>query len=191
MAPIIATALLLLPSLLIILTPPTASNRNIAYIFAEATSVQWQGNENVSPEHKAAHDAPRSQKYWDENGIKRPEYAKTDAEIAAERRQKGDVGGDSGYGWIGLILIAVVLLLAITYAVVTGDWDTIMNNPAGAFIANCINWIMEIAGVRGHKLGTSINAAAKGGNAEEARLARLARFDDQNQKNMLDNMKSE
>ena len=36
----------------------------------------------------AAHTAPRSQKYWDDHGIERPDYAKTDAEIAQE---KGEV----------------------------------------------------------------------------------------------------
>eukprot|EP00956_Cyclotella_meneghiniana_P039473 scaffold172462_cov53-Cyclotella_meneghiniana.AAC.2 len=57
---------------------------------ASATQVSWSGNNNVDPKHKAAHDAPRSQRYWDENNIERPDYAKTDAEIASERRQRGE-----------------------------------------------------------------------------------------------------
>ena len=166
-------------------------------IFAAATNVQWTGNDNVSPEHKDAHNAPRSQKYWDEHGIERPDYAKTDAEIAAERRKNGkDTGG--GFGFFGIILMVagITSLVAVAYANITGDWDTILNNPAGVFVADCINWIMEVAGARGHKLGSSSSSRRVSSSVgsvvsdEEARrLARLARFD--NPKNMLDNMKSE
>mmetsp|Transcript_25316 Transcript_25316/g.45622 ORF Transcript_25316/g.45622 Transcript_25316/m.45622 type:complete len:219 (-) Transcript_25316:34-690(-) len=192
------TAASLLPSLL--LTPTLSKTLNIEspLIFAEATNVNWQGNPNISPEHKAAHNAPRSQKYWDEHGIERPDYAKTDAEIAADRGQKGGSSG-TGIGSLGSIflVLGILAMASITYASITGDWDTVMNNPVGSFIINCINWLMEIAGFRGHRLGSSSTRATSVGNiesdsdADARRLARLARFDNQSQTNMLDNMKSE
>ena len=71
----------------------------------DSTDIKW------TPGHKdpnnAAHTAPRSQKYWDKHGIKRPEYAKTDAEIAKE----------SGDGGSGKWLLLVPLLVAAGYLV--------------------------------------------------------------------------
>jgi len=73
-------------------------------------------------------------------------------------------------------------MASIAYARVTGDWDTITKNPAGAFVVNCINSTMEATGNKG-------NSAS---DAEQRRLARLARFDNPSlQTNMLDNMKEE
>ena len=102
-----------------------------------ATQVKWQPNNNIKPENQAAHNAPRSQKYWTENNIKRPDYAKTDAEVAAEQRGENGSGGFLGLFLkvsIGLLLLAVVyqslfLLILIVYARITGDWDSILNNP--------------------------------------------------------------
>jgi hypothetical protein len=48
-----------------------------------ATNVKWTGAQ-YDPKDRAA-TAPRSQKYWDKHKIKRPDYAKTDAEVRAER----------------------------------------------------------------------------------------------------------
>jgi hypothetical protein len=45
------------------------------------TDIKWTSTQNDD----AAANAPKSQKYWDENNIKRPDYAKTDAEVWAER----------------------------------------------------------------------------------------------------------
>lgn len=152
---------------------------------ASATQVKWQPNNNIKPENEAAHNAPRSQKYWTENNIKRPDYAKTDAEIAAERRGGSDEG--SG-GLLGLFLKASIgiILLAIVYARITGDWDSILNNPVGSYISDCINWILELIGMKGNRLGSSTEELTMS-NAEARRLARLARFD--NPKDMLDDMK--
>ena len=55
-----------------------------------STDVKWTAAEQDP--NDAAATAPRSQRYWDEHGITRPDYAKTDAEIAAERRANGDNG---------------------------------------------------------------------------------------------------
>ncbi len=61
-----------------------------------ATDVKWTPGKD-DPKN-AAHTAPRSQKYWNEHGIERPDYAKTDAEIAQEK-------GGGAIKWILLIPI--------------------------------------------------------------------------------------
>lgn len=170
---------------LMVIGPHTTSSSTL---FAGAADVKWEGNKNVKPEHEAAHNAPRSQRYWDEHGIERPDYAKTDAEIAKER---GESGG-SGLITIVLVLVAISAGGAVAYAKITGDWETVLNNPVGAFVSDCINRFLEASGARGHKLGSSPSPASAGNGVsdEEARrLARLARFD--NPRNMLDSMKSE
>ena len=109
-------------ALLLSLSEPKQTSKSF---LVEATKVQWQGNDNVSPHHEAAHNAPRSQKYWDEHGIERPEYAMTDAEIIAKRRQQdssGDGDGDDGrrrrrlFCMILTVVVIIALLLAIFYA---------------------------------------------------------------------------
>jgi hypothetical protein len=73
--------------------------------FAEGTDVKW-----VEGDHDAnnkAHTAPKSQKYWDEHKIDRPDYAKTDAEIAQEQ------GGSSGSTMKWIVLLAI--LVAVGY----------------------------------------------------------------------------
>jgi hypothetical protein len=162
----------------------------------EATKVQWQGNDNVH--HEAAHNAPRSQKYWDEHGIERPEYAMTDAEIIAKRRQQDGSGRRRrrlGLYCMLLIVAAIIfaILLAIGYANVTGDWDTILNRfRVISLLADHMRWIwIESVGISGHRLGssakpTTTNLSAQGMSDEESRrFARLARFD--NPKSILDN----
>jgi len=157
-----------------------------------ATQVKWQPNNNVKQEDQAAHNAPRSQKYWDENNIKRPDYAKTDKEIAAE--QKGENGGSGGLLGLFLKVSIGIILLAIVYARITGDWDSILNNPVVVYISDCINWLLELIGMKGNRLGTTGRSSNVGSNnsddAEARRIARLARFDSP-KKNMLDDMKED
>lgn len=56
---------------------------SIQWTFVNGTSVKWTGNQD--PNAPEASRVPRSQKYWDEHKIQRPDYAKTDAEIFQER----------------------------------------------------------------------------------------------------------
>merc|ERR1719375_2386456 len=79
--------------------------------------VKWTPNTNVREEDRAAHDAPRSQRYWDKHGIERPEYAKTDAEAARERRDRGKTNGL--FGISGGDVMIYILLGAIATAVYT------------------------------------------------------------------------
>ena len=132
---------------------------------ASNTKVHWTPNENVKEEHKEAHNAPRSQKYWDENNIKRPDYAKTDAEIMAER-------GESIIGSSKLLRYALMLLIAACLTILF-------------YVTNTWNWLLEVCGIRGHRLGTSV-----GGNGRiSEKEARLKRFE--NPKTMLDDMKAD
>lgn len=176
-----------------------ASSPSSHVLVVQATKVSWTGNDNVLPEQKAAHDAPRSQKYWDEHGIKRPDYAKTDAEIAAERRRRGTGGIDgknrqSQHRVIVVIAVAlIIVILAMAYKLTTEDWDN---------INRCTKSMIKAARGRGsgNTLGSSRSSltSIKGKNTidedETRRLndwreARLARFD--NQRNVIDNIKEE
>lgn len=132
---------------------------------ASGASVKWTSNENVKEEHKDAHYAPRSQKYWDEHNIERPDYAKTDAEIAAERG--AHVFGSSNLLRCTLIFAIAACLVIIFY--VTNAWD----------------WLLEMCGIRGHRLGSS----SVGNGKMSEKEARLKRFE--NPKTMLDNMKAD
>ena len=178
-------------------SPPSSSSSRSIFAVVEATKVTWTGNDGVLPEHEAAHNAPRSQRYWDEHGIRRPDYAKTDAEIAAERRGSSGRGGGIGIvgRWIGLVLLAasaaagIVAMFAM--ANYMGRLDGIISNlPVGGRVARFAKWMTEAsADWGGSKLGgsSSSTAATKGGEEEARRMARLARFD--NPRNLLDDMK--
>ncbi len=74
-------------------------------------SVTWQSGDN-----SGAHaSAPRSQKYWKEHGLdqNRPDYAKTDAEVWAERwgGSGGGGGGGGGGSWLRWARTAVTVLV--------------------------------------------------------------------------------
>lgn len=68
------------------------------------TKIKWTGNTANAPE---AAKVPRSQKYWDENNIERPDYAKTDAEIRKEGKMNGNLTleDDEGMGVRKVVLI--------------------------------------------------------------------------------------
>jgi hypothetical protein len=167
-------------------------------LVVQATKVTWTGNDNILPEQMAAHNAPRSQKYWDEHGIERPDYAKTDKEIAAERRQRQAGGSDeqfrqSQHRVIVVIVVSIVVILAMVYKLTTEDWDN---------INRCTQSMIKAARGRGSgntlgSSGSSLTSNRGNGSTEEDearrlkdwREARLARFD--YQRNMLDNIKEE
>ena len=157
----------------------------ISLLSASATNVKFIENKNIAPEHIDAHTAPRSQKYWDEHNIKRPDYAKTDAELRAER------GGASNGGLLGTVMIVsiVMFILVTLYVRVTGDWDTILNNPVGSFVYGCVKRIGD--NVSGQKLGSNTERSTVANDDEARRNARLARFDNPDPKDMLDSLKSD
>lgn len=130
------------------------------------TQVKWTGN----PDGPEAAKVPRSQKYWDENNIERPDYAKTDAELREERKHKKDYGAstttathektDSG----GINVKKLVFIIGFFL----GVWVLIFRKA-----------------MKGHRLGSSTSTKvfsfgklSDGMNLEEkARLARLAKFE--------------
>lgn len=91
--------------------------------------------------------APRSQQYWDKHGIKRPDYAKTDAELAMER---GDSTTSFSMIWVFLVVAAVVWVLHQQYQTRGGER---LDGSRGLFKTRYLT-------------------------PEEARNARLARFDE-------------
>ena len=93
------------------------------------------------------------------------------------------------------LVLGIFTIALITYANITGDWDTIMNNPVGSYVVNWINWILEMKGIRGQRLGSSTSRSTIIGQTmsdeEKRRLARLARFDNHSQDKLLGSMKEE
>ena len=70
--------------------------------------IKWTPNDNN--ENEAA-TAPRSQKYWDEHNVKRPDYAKTDWEIAQEKMK------DDPNSVRLLILLSIVGLTLLFFSI--------------------------------------------------------------------------
>lgn len=125
-------------------------------------TIKFTSNENIQEKHKEAHYAPRSQKYWDEHNIERPDYAKTDAEIMAEKRER--IGSSKLLSFA--LISAISFLIFFVYAFATDNIEMITN------------------GIRGHRLGTSTEK-----QRISERESRLKRFE--NPKDMLDNMKAD
>jgi len=145
-------------------------NQPLIHRVAAEERVTWTPNRDVDPNNRA-HTAPRSQKYWDEHGIERPEYAKNDYEVDAERRaREGD--GDS-------VFIQNLFLSFLLAAVPWIGYTAFMNR------ADLTRMLCNITGKRGggHRLGDfrPLGQPASSGSSsrvsDEARSARLARFD--------------
>lgn len=74
--------------------------------FVQATEIKWKG---TSSGDDPAKTAPKSQRYWDTHKITRPDYAKTDAEIAKEN---GDI-----YPAYTTIAVAILFIAGAIYLV--------------------------------------------------------------------------
>jgi hypothetical protein len=72
--------------------------------------VKWQAATDGSS--NPAHTAPRSQRYWDEHGIERPDYGKTDAELAVENND-----GTTSWSLAGIFFLVCSLV-----GIVAGLW---------------------------------------------------------------------
>jgi len=130
--------------------------------------IKFTKNENIQDKHKDAHYAPRSQKYWDEHNIEHPDYAKTDAEIMAERGERIGTSKLLSFALISAISFSIFLVYAFATDYVK-------------MITNTWNWLLEVSGIKGHRLGTSTEKDKI--SVQEARLKRF-----ENQKDMLDNL---
>ena len=77
---------------------------------AHGTKIKWTWGDNDSGSDAAR--APRSQRYWDTHGIQRPDYAKTDDEVAAER---GDNTPSSLGATMQCLLLFALALIGVTF----------------------------------------------------------------------------
>jgi hypothetical protein len=135
-----------------------------------ATEVKWQAATETAGDHPA-HTAPRSQRYWDKHGIERPDYAKTDAELASKN--------NDGKTWS---LAGILFLVSSLVGIVAGLWVRQAGQPlqsSGTRLGstqqqqhstsgNMLNWLL------GSSQGTNSDAI---GPDEKARQARLAHFE--------------
>mmetsp|Transcript_9838 Transcript_9838/g.26851 ORF Transcript_9838/g.26851 Transcript_9838/m.26851 type:complete len:192 (-) Transcript_9838:1148-1723(-) len=135
---------------------------------AEATDIRWTPGSGSRDE---AATAPKSQKYWDENNIERPDYAKTDAEIAAER-------GSSSLGLVAFYLVVLfAVCVVLFYAMDQWRLKYGHGNRLGVsgqdqqspFMA----WLSKLAS----SIPTTATATATSRSSEAERNARLSRFD--------------
>lgn len=138
-----------------------------------ATSIKWTpADEPKNSDNKpnAAATAPKSQRYWDEHGIERPDYAKTDAEVARERATKYKDGIKSATGTLGGKLVLGVTMVALSYLYLV---------RAGKIVAFWDKGSFRLGGSsnQGRSGYASSFASSPAASREEARNARLARFD--------------
>ena len=119
---------------------------------------------------------PRSQKYWDENNIERPDYAKTDAELLKERMMKGGAGAGAGVGagadgsksdsmGIRKMVVMVLFFVGVWYAMFR-----VGMGGAGNKLGSSNSKKEPFSFVRPARLGAGLSLE------EKARLARLERF---------------
>lgn len=136
------------------------------------TEVKWQAaTETAGDPSHPAHTAPRSQQYWDKHGIERPDYAKNDAELAAE-----NVDGKP-WSWASIFFLVSSLV-----GIVAGLWVRQIGQPLQASgtrlgseqqqlqsaTENMMTWLL------GSSQGTNSDVI---GPDEKARRARLAHFE--------------
>jgi hypothetical protein len=133
-----------------------------------ATEVKWQAATG-DPSHPA-HTAPRSQRYWDKHGIERPDYAKTDAELARESDGKP-------WSWAGIFF-----LVSTVVGIVAGLWVRQAGQPlqsSGTRLGSAQQQLHSTS----EKMLNLILGSSQGANSdaigsdEKARQARLAHFE--------------
>ena len=136
------------------------------------TQIKWTAA--TTSKEDPAHTAPKSQRYWDQHQIERPDYAKTDAEVAAERLDRM-VGGRGTtmflQNYVLLWLGGAVLILVM----IGGRWSAHMKISDGTG-----HRLGGGSGVRFfHRTTTTATSSSQNGvttNEEQTRRARLARF---------------
>jgi len=146
---------------------------------ASATSIKWTPADDTKQDANGgepnAATAPKSQRYWDEHGIERPDYAKTDAEVARERAAKYKEGLVSATETTGGKLIFGAAILALIYAYLVRAGKIVAFWDKGSFRLGGSSTSSRRGGSGYASFAVSSSAAAS--REEEARNARLARFD--------------
>jgi hypothetical protein len=159
------------------------------------TDIMWHANVEDAGTNDPAKTAPKSQRYWDENNIEKPEYAYTDAEYRA-MKNVGNVSVISG-GFVGPVVICFVLgMVAGLYVLYTArNAGGIVGGPWHQETSRRLGGAAETGGSEGSKpveafvrwLQSAMNdpplhnRSSSSGNGsidpqEQARQARLARF---------------
>ena len=144
---------------------------------ASATSIKWTPADDTKRDANADSDkpnaatAPRSQRYWDEHGIERPDYAKTDAEVA----QEGLVSATETAGgklFLGAAILAMIYGCLVWAGEIVAFWDK------GSFRLGS-GGKSSTSGRRGASgyASFAVSSSSAASREEEARNARLARFD--------------
>jgi hypothetical protein len=137
-----------------------------------ATEVKWQAAGDPSQKN-SAHTAPRSQNYWDKHGIARPDYAKTDAEIALE-------SDANSWSWAGIFFLVSSVVGIVAGLLVRQAGQPLQSSGTRLGSAQqqlhstsekMLNWIL------GYSQGTNGDAIGLDEKAKQARLARLAHFE--------------
>jgi len=132
--------------------------------FACGTNIKWiPGNDG---KNTPAASAPRSQKYWDEHNIERPDYAKTDEELAQGRGADWRSNGKTTNSKLLSIYPFIVMIVSVLY-LYNNETVKCMYNDILLKIRPLLNRIIKNV-IPQKKNRFSLE--------EEARMARLARF---------------
>ena len=128
---------------------------------AAETQVRWISA--ATNDDGAAQTAPKSQRYWDKHNIERPDYAKTDAEVATERMNRMAVllGSTVSCWKLGMKHILLFLGAAIAVVFLLVRWRTGHRWSSGGGGGAFSLW----------------HSSSIQKTEEETRRARLARFD--------------
>ena len=87
----------------------------LSVTITNGTNIKWipadDGKDANTDSTTANKSVPRrySQKYWDEHGVKLPDYAKTDEEVEKSKNDVAENGNNATYFWNILLLIILVL----------------------------------------------------------------------------------
>jgi hypothetical protein len=151
------------------------------------TQIKWTAASNTAASEKndPARTAPKSQRYWDEHQIPRPDYAKTDAEIAAERMDRilggpvqnfvNKIGTLQFYFLMLALLVGVGLLLAYSSRLSFIGSATAGNRLGGSGSSGFRFFHGTTAAATTTTTKNSVVSATT--KEEQTRLARLARFE--------------
>lgn len=136
-----------------------------ASLVVRGTEIRWTRNNH--DRDIPAHTAPRSQRYWDKHKIPRPDYAKTDAEIAAERGLPSQSWGTGGALLIPLLVIFVGSFAIIRYRFIGSLYTGTGQHPLGNSLGSSNSESSSVFALGQRPILST----------EEIRLARMARFD--------------
>jgi len=134
---------------------------------SEATTVKWTGNSNDPYKDTDAANAPRSQKYWNEHNIERPDYALTEEEYAEKYGYKQLTTFLDNY-WIS-VLKWVVLIGVCVFCVI--PWL----RQQWYIVEGTVTSYGERLGDGGSKGIFSVQTSCS--SVADTRKARLARFE--------------